>query len=363
MDIIIVVGARPNFVKVGPIMPVLAEAGHRVRIAHTGQHYDASMSDVFFADLKLPHPDWYLGVGSGKHAVQTAAAMVRLEELLETERPDAVLVVGDVNSTLAAALAAAKLLVPVIHLEAGLRSFDMAMPEEVNRLVTDQLSALLLAPTVTATENLGREGIDLRRVDFVGNVMAQALIEALPLAAQRSRLAPEVTSAEYALATIHRPENTSDPARLAGIMRALAALELPVVLPAHPRLAPLLEQALPGPTRRGVTLIEPAGYLDMLRLEREAALVVTDSGGVQEEACMLHVPCVTVRRNTERVETIDIGANRLTSADPEHILETAAAALASDRAWPVPERWDERVAERVAAAIGSGVTPLRGAGT
>ena len=361
MDLIVVVGARPNFVKVGPLVPVLAEAGHRVRIAHTGQHYDASMSDVFFTDLKLPKPDWYLGVGSGKHAVQTAEAMVRLEELLEAERPEALLVDGDVNSTLAAALAAAKLLVPVIHLEAGLRSFDMAMPEEVNRLVTDQLSALLLAPTVRATENLRREGIEAERIDFVGNVMAQALLEALPLVAGREPIEPDVTGTDYVLATIHRPENTTDAAHLAGIMRALAALELPVVFPAHPRLAPLLEQALPASERRGVTLIEPVGYLDMLRLESDAALVITDSGGVQEEACMLHVPCVTVRRNTERVETTEIGANRLTSADSAHILETAAAALASDRAWTVPERWDDQVAARVVAAIGRGVAPLRGA--
>jgi UDP-N-acetylglucosamine 2-epimerase (non-hydrolysing) len=244
MHIVIVVGARPNFIKIGPLMPVLASAGIDARIAHTGQHYDSAMSDVFFADLEIAEPTWFLGVGSGTHAVQTAAAMVELETILAAERPDALLVVGDVNSTVAGALAAVKIGVPVVHLEAGLRSGDMSMPEEVNRLVTDQLSSMLLTPVREADENLAAEGIDRARIHFVGNIMAESVLANLPRVEDRRTyreygLGPE----GYVLATIHRPENTDHPERLREIAAAFLASPLPVLFPAHPRTRPLLAAA------------------------------------------------------------------------------------------------------------------------
>jgi UDP-N-acetylglucosamine 2-epimerase (non-hydrolysing) len=353
MRLIVVVGARPNFVKAGPLVATLTAAGHDVGIAHTGQHYDAVMSDVFFEDLDIPAPRWLLGVGSGTHAVQTGTAMMRLEELFETERPDAVVAVGDVNSTLAAALAAAKVRVPVIHLEAGLRSFDMSMPEEVNRLVTDQLSAMLLAPTRGACDNLAKEGVDATRVHFVGNIMAESLVRNVPRFAERGTCERfSLRPGEYAVATVHRPENTDDPAALIGLASALGAAPLPVVLPAHPRTRPLFTGADPG---SNVVLTDPVGYLDMLSLIQDAAVAITDSGGVQEEACLLGTPCVTVRNNTERQVTIELGANRLARAERRAILEALEQALGAPRGWDVPERWDADVSARCAEALASGV--------
>ena len=359
MRIIIVVGARPNFIKIGPLMPVLAEAGIDAPIAHTGQHYDASMSDVFFSDLKLPSPTWFLGVGSGTHAVQTGRAMIALEELLIAEKPDALFVVGDVNSTLAGALAASKIGVPVVHLEAGLRSGDMSMPEELNRLVTDQLSSLLLTPTSSAAENLRAEGIDLDRVDFVGNIMAQSVLDnsvglATRGAAARFSLAP----GEFVLATVHRPENTDNREHLEEIAAAFSGLGLPVLFPVHPRTRPLLAGAGLEESASQVRLVDPVGYLDMLALQQEAAVVVTDSGGIQEETCMLGTPCVTVRHNTERQITIEIGSNRLVSAKRDEILDGVSAALTAPKGWRVPERWDGDVASRVVLALERGVEPL-----
>ncbi|MCE5191892.1 MAG: UDP-N-acetylglucosamine 2-epimerase (non-hydrolyzing) [Actinomycetia bacterium] len=362
MRVIVVVGARPNFIKVGPLMPALASAGIDARIAHTGQHYDAAMSDVFFSDLEIPAPAWFLGVGSGTHAVQTGTAMMKLEELLSAERPDALLVVGDVNSTLAGALAAAKLGVPVVHLEAGLRSRDMSMPEEVNRLVTDQLSSMLLTPVREADENLIAEGVDAARIHFVGNIMAQSVLENLPRIAQRDVAgAHGLARGGYVLATIHRPENTDQPERLAQIASALRACPLPVLFPVHPRTRPLLAGAgIDGAADSCVSLVDPLGYLDMLALQRDAAAIVTDSGGIQEEACMLRTPCVTVRRNTERAITIAVGANRLAAADARAIVDALAEALAGGREWELPERWDAHVATRVATALLGGVLPLVG---
>lgn len=361
MRVIIVVGARPNFIKVGPLVPALTAAGIAADLVHTGQHYDAAMSDVFFEDLRLPEPRWHLGVGSGTHATQTAAAMVKLEELLAAERPDALVVVGDVNSTLAGALAAAKLHVPVVHVEAGLRSRDFSMPEEINRLVTDQLSALLLTPVREADDNLRREGVDPARIRFVGNVMAESLLEHLPQARERRAcerygLAPS----GYVLATIHRPENTDHPERLAEIAAALKGSPLPVLFPVHPRTRPRVAEHGLVPGAVGVVLADPVGYLDMLSLQHDAAAVVTDSGGVQEEACMLHTPCVTVRRSTERRITIEVGANRLVGAWRERILAALDEALASPRDWPVPELWDDQVSARIAQALAEGVEPLPG---
>jgi UDP-N-acetylglucosamine 2-epimerase (non-hydrolysing) len=350
--IIVVVGARPNFIKVAPLMPALLAAGHDAAIAHTGQHYDAAMSDVFFRDLHIPEPRWSLKVGSGTHAVQTSGAMIALEEVFAAQRPDAVMVVGDVNSTLAGAIAAAKLHIPVIHLEAGLRSFDMLMPEEVNRLVADRLASVHLTPTLEAGSNLSFEGIDPAGVHFVGNIMAESVLRHLEAAAGRFPSAGlGVPKGAYVLATIHRPENTDDPERLSQIMGALGELQLPVVFPVHPRTRPLLRQY--SDSRVGIRLIDPVGYLDMLSLQQKAALVITDSGGVQEESCMLGTPCVTVRRNTERGITIEVGANRLAAAEKDAILAAARAGLASDRSWKRPERWDALVSERIVAALGA----------
>ena len=359
MRIIVVVGARPNFIKIGPLMPALAAAGIEAPIAHTGQHYDASMSDVFFSDLDLPKPTWFLGVGSGTHAVQTGRAMIALEELLVAEHPDALFVVGDVNSTLAGALAASKIGVPVVHLEAGLRSGDMSMPEELNRLVTDQLSSLLLTPTPTAADNLAAEGIDADRVDFVGNIMAESVLRnSVGLEEREVAARLGLTPGEYVLATVHRPENTDIHENLAQIVSAFLGLELPVLFPVHPRTRPLLASAGLAEGDPRVRLVDPVGYLDMLALQREAAVVVTDSGGIQEETCMLHTPCVTVRRNTERQITLEIGSNRLVSANSGEIVAGVADALAAPRTWPLPERWDDAVASRVVAALQRGVTPL-----
>ncbi|MCX8007873.1 MAG: UDP-N-acetylglucosamine 2-epimerase (non-hydrolyzing) [Coriobacteriia bacterium] len=361
MRIIVVVGARPNFIKVAPLMPALAAHGIAADIVHTGQHYDSAMSDVFFDDLELPQPRWFLGVGSGTHATQTATAMVKLEELLGVELPDAVLVVGDVNSTLAGALAAVKLHIPVVHLEAGLRSREFAMPEEVNRLVTDQLSALLLTPVREADENLIKEGIDPARIRFVGNIMAESLLRSLPRIEARSACARYgLEAGRYVLATVHRPENTDHPERLSEIASALRSSPLPVLFPVHPRTRPrLAEHGLLSSTH-GVVLADPVGYLDMLSLERDAAAIVTDSGGIQEESCMLHTPCVTVRRSTERRVTIEVGANRLVGAWRDKILGALEEALSSSREWPVPESWDDSVSVRVAQALASGIDPLPG---
>jgi UDP-N-acetylglucosamine 2-epimerase (non-hydrolysing) len=358
MRLIVLVGARPNFIKIGPLMPALARAGIEAHVAHTGQHYDASMSDVFFSDLDLPSPAWFLGIGSGTHAVQTGKAMMALEELLLAEKPDALLVVGDVNSTLAGTLAAVKIGVPVVHLEAGLRSGDMSMPEEINRLVTDQLSSMLLTPVSTAAENLRQEGVADERIAFVGNIMAESVLRNLPIIEDRdiaSRYGLEKGS--YVLATIHRPENTDHPEMLAEIVAAMRETEHVVLFPVHPRTRPMLAAA-GADEDDGLRLVDPVGYLDMLALQRDAAAVMTDSGGVQEETCMVGTPCVTVRKNTERQVTVEVGSNRLVSATREPILEALQEALRSRRQWDRPERWDDQVASRVVAALQSGILPI-----
>ncbi len=344
-------------------MPALSAAGLDASLAHTGQHYDAAMSDVFFKDLDLVEPRWFLGVGSGTHAVQTGVAMMRLEELFEAEGPDAVVVVGDVNSTLAGALAAVKVHIPVVHLEAGLRSRDMSMPEEVNRLVTDQLSAMLLTPTEDAGVNLIREGVEPSRIHFVGNIMAESVLRHVDRIAERSAAAAlGMREGEYILSTIHRPENTDHPERLSEIVRALGEAPLRVLLPAHPRGREALLAAAGGATTENIRFVDPVGYLDMLALQRDARAIVTDSGGVQEEACMLRTPCVTVRRNTERGVTVDVGANRLAAANADAIAQALAEALEGPSEWPIPERWDAQVGERVVAALESGVQVLGGYG-
>ncbi|HVH67102.1 MAG TPA: UDP-N-acetylglucosamine 2-epimerase (non-hydrolyzing) [Gemmatimonadales bacterium] len=359
MRVLSVVGARPNFMKLAPVDRELVKREVEHVIVHTGQHYDRDMSDAFFEQLWIPAPDHDLGVGSGSHAQQTAAVMQRLEPVLTELRPDLVLVYGDVNSTLAAALVAAKLQVRVGHVEAGLRSGDWTMPEEVNRVVTDRLSDLLFLPSRDAAENLAAEGVPGERMQFVGNVMIDSLCWALPQAqALEAPARHEVADRPYAVVTLHRPCNVDDPGALRELFDALTglAIELPVLFPVHPRTRKgIQELGLRAPTDRGPRLLEPLGYLEMLGLVAGAALVVTDSGGLQEETTFLGVPCLTVRPNTERPITCTHGTNRLVSPRREAILAAAHRALARrSPARPVIERWDGRAAERIARVVCEG---------
>jgi len=359
VKIVHIVGARPNFMKIAPVLEAVRSRGTDVAqvLVHTGQHYDAQMSDVFFRDLGMPQPDVYLGVGSGSHAEQTGRVMVALEPVFAEQRPDLVVVAGDVNSTLAAAIVAAKAVIPVAHVEAGLRSFDMTMPEEVNRIVTDRLSALCLTPSADGDENLRREGVAEDRIARVGNVMIDSLQRALPLS---DRIADETLSRRgvqdggFALVTLHRPANVDDPAVLARIVGALrqVARDLVVLFPVHPRTRKRLADTslLEGETR--ILLCDPAGYLEFQALMSRARVVLTDSGGIQEETTALGVPCLTLRENTERPVTISEGTNILVGRDPERILPEVRSILSGrTKAGRIPALWDGHAAERVADAL------------
>jgi UDP-N-acetylglucosamine 2-epimerase (non-hydrolysing) len=361
LKVINVVGARPNFMKVAPVVEAMRGRASEFApsVVHTGQHYDERMSDAFFRDLGLPRPDVHLGVGSGSHAQQTAAVMQRFEPVVIEHKPDWVLVVGDVNSTLACALVCAKMGVPVAHVEAGLRSRDRTMPEEINRLLTDQLAELLLTPSADADRNLLAEGAAPERIRLVGNVMIDSLLKHLP-AAGASRVREELGLAgrDYAVVTLHRPSNVDDPAALRRIISALArvARRLPVVFPVHPRTRRSVEEFGLDEDEAGVDLrlIEPLGYLDFLRLYSGARLVLTDSGGIQEETTALGVPCLTLRENTERPVTVESGTNRVVGTDPERIVAEAESALARSRedAPPrLPPLWDGRAAGRILDAL------------
>ena len=354
------VGARPNFMKLAPVARALTARGASHVVVHTGQHYDPGMSETFFRDLCLPRPDHSLDVGSGSHARQTAAIMERFEPLCQSLAPDVVLVYGDVNSTVAAALVAAKLGVTVGHVEAGLRSRDRTMPEELNRLVTDHLADLLFAPSRDAVENLRREGVSPEQVHFVGNVMIDSLVEALPAA--RALEAPGrhgVAKGRYTVVTLHRPANVDDPATLGELLGALAQLEGdgPVLFPVHPRTQARMKTLGPGgAATNGVRLLEPLPYLEMLGLVSDAGLVITDSGGLQEETTWLGVPCVTVRPNTERPITCAVGTNRLVAPRRDAIQQAARAALALRPATPpLIERWDGFTGDRIAAVLCDGL--------
>jgi len=371
MKLLSVVGARPNFVKIAPILKALAEAsrGRPIEslLVHTGQHYDPQMSAAFFAELAIPPPDRTLGVGSGSHATQTAEIMRRFEAVLCEERPDAVLVVGDVNSTVACALTAAKLQVRVAHVEAGLRSFDRRMPEEINRVVTDALADLLFTSEASANDNLRREGHAAEQVCFVGNVMIDSLRASRQLA-ERSTILDRLGLVgpggvvPYALATVHRPGNVDAKAALEAILGALAELAaaVPVILPAHPRTrARITEFGLTrgieaggAATRGRVTMIEPLGYVDCVRLMSAARVVLTDSGGMQEETTWLGVPCVTLRDRTERPITVTAGTSTLVGNDPARIRAAASAALRDGpRAVAPPPLWDGHAAERIVRVL------------
>lgn len=363
MRVLVVAGARPNFMKVAPVLAALTRAGHEAVLVHTGQHYDARMSEAFFADLGIPEPDYHLGVGSGSHAVQTARVMEAFEPVLRQARPDWMVVVGDVNSTLACALVAAKLRdelgCRIAHLEAGLRSGDWRMPEEVNRVLTDRMSDLLLTPSRDAHPNLAAEGIPAGRVAFVGNVMIDSLVSQLPHA--RALDVPGrlgLARGEYAVSTLHRPSNVDQPEPLAAVLDALVHVSgtLPVVLPLHPRTRARAEEFGLGDRLDALRTMEPVGYREMLSLSDGAAVALTDSGGVQEETTYLGVPCVTLREQTERPVTIVEGTNRLApwplaaggvAAAAHHALREGRRPAGTR----VPEGWDGRAAERVVAAL------------
>lgn len=362
-EIICVVGARPNFMKIAPIMRAFAEADLPLRpwLVHTGQHYDVAMNEQFFEQLAIPLPDLDLEVGSGSHAQQTAAIMQRFEPVLEQRPAAAVLVVGDVNSTIACALVAAKRHVPVIHVEAGLRSGDRAMPEEINRVLTDQLSDLLFITETSARGNLQREGIADERIHFVGNVMIDTLLHSLPQAVSYQTtlagIGDGVANAEqgYGVVTLHRPSNVDDEQALSGLMASIDAIgeRLPLVFPVHPRTRQRLDEFGISAMLRNVQLLPPLGYLEMLGLNAGARMVLTDSGGIQEETTALGVPCLTIRENTERPITIDQGTNQLVGTDPQRIA-AAANRLLDDGPLQgrIPEGWDGKAAQRIVAAIG-----------
>ncbi len=348
MKLLTIVGARPQFIKAAAFSRI-ARQRHTEVLVHTGQHYDTQLSDVFFDELALPRPDYHLGVGSGSHGVQTAQMLERIEPVIVKEQPDRVVIYGDTNSTLAGALAAAKLGVPIAHVEAGLRSGVRDMPEEINRIVADRLSTYLFAPTNTAVENLAREGITAG-VTLTGDIMYDALLRHAAIAAGKSRVVRELglVPGGFVLATVHRAANTDDPARLADIVDALQLLHEPVVLPMHPRT----RAALMGTdieVEPPVRVIDPVGYLDMLALEQAARMVLTDSGGVQKEAYLLGVPCVTLRDETEWTETLDGGWNVLAGADTERIL--AAARRPRPAGAPAPVFGDGHAAELMVEAL------------
>jgi UDP-N-acetylglucosamine 2-epimerase (non-hydrolysing) len=357
MRILSVVGTRPNFMKLAPVARALdARPGVDHLIVHTGQHYDAAMSDAFFDDLEIPSPRYALGVGSGTHTETTVAVMSRLEPVLAFERPDLVLVYGDVNSTVAAAMTAAQRGIRVAHVEAGLRSRDRTMPEELNRLVTDHVADLLLAPSADAVENLIAEGIAPERVHFVGNVMIDSLLRALPRARRERETRAGTTTAPYVVTTLHRPSNVDDPEHLRDLIGALEELsrEMPVHFAMHPRTRRRLEEMRLAPNGGGdLHVLDPLGYLEMLGLVASASLVITDSGGLQEETSFLGVPCVTVRPNTERPITCTHGTNELVAPTGAAMLDGARRALErkGPRMRPVIDKWDGHAAERIADAV------------
>ncbi|MCK6550080.1 UDP-N-acetylglucosamine 2-epimerase (non-hydrolyzing) [Myxococcota bacterium] len=359
MRIAIVLGTRPEIIKMSSLIRACVREGRDFFVIHTGQHYSHGMDRVFFEELELPAPEHKLDVGSGRHGEQTAKMLAGIERVLEAERPDCVLVEGDTNTVVAGALAASKLQIGVGHVEAGLRSFDRTMPEELNRIVADHLSDWLFAPTEASRALLLREGLPDAKIHVTGNTIADAVLEMRSLAAERSDVLARLglDADHFVLMTAHRQENVDDRARFAGILegaRAVGrALGLPVVYPAHPRAKKMLATLGLEGAAAELRVVEPVGFLDFLRLEATAHLVLTDSGGVQEETCILDVPCVTLRDNTERPETVDVGANVLAGVRPDVILEKALAQRARPRGWAQPFG-DGRAAEKILAILDRG---------
>lgn len=349
MQILHVVGARPNFMKAAPLLRVLRSRGIGQVLVHTGQHYSANMSEVFFTQLAIPAPDVNLEVGSGSHASQTAEVMVRLEPVVLDLKPDIVLVYGDVNSTVAAALVCSKIGVPVGHVEAGLRSFDRTMPEEINRLITDQISDLLFTPSADADVNLQREGISADKIHRVGNIMIDSLVQLLPASRQCAKNGfPE----RYALVTLHRPSNVDDDQALRNILEALLEIneELPIVFPVHPRTRKRIADF--GIDVSALHLMDPTPYIEFLALQSRATVVVTDSGGIQEETTFLQIPCLTLRDNTERPITITVGTNVLVGNDNRKLRQEMTKILEGKaKKGTVPPLWDGHAAERIADVL------------
>ncbi len=348
-----IVGARPNFMKAAPTYAALSQyPSVRQTVVHTGQHYDYKMSGVFFDQLGMPAPDMNLAVGSASHAAQTAEIMVRAEPLLLEQKPDLVLVYGDVNSTIAVALVCAKITIPVAHVEAGLRSFDRSMPEEINRLLTDQIADLLFTPSIDGNENLQREGVAPERVHLVGNVMIDTLVRLLPCATNHS---PADLPDRYALVTLHRPSNVDDLPWLEEMLSTLTDVsrELTVVFPVHPRTRQRIAELGSTDIAKGrLRLIEPLPYLEFLAAQRKATVVITDSGGIQEETTFLGVPCLTVRENTERPVTITHGTNTLVGRDFGKLRRELTRILNAECSnGKIPPLWDGHAAERIAALI------------
>ncbi|MHB8163135.1 MAG: non-hydrolyzing UDP-N-acetylglucosamine 2-epimerase [Methanoregula sp.] len=336
----IVLGTRPEIIKMAPVIRACQRTETDYSILHTGQHYSYEMDRIFFDELELPPADYNLDVGSGSHAEQTGKIMTGIERIFLKERPDIVLVQGDTNTVMAAALAATKLHIPVGHVEAGLRSFDRSMPEEINRVVTDHIADLLFAPTNLSRNHLLHEGIDAKKIHVTGNTVVDAVYQNQDIAQKRTKILHDLglTPDKYLLATAHRAENVDVKERLEGIITALSYLSekyaMPVIFPMHPRTQKMLRDfQISSP---GITILQPVGYLEFLELEAHAALVLTDSGGLQEESCILKVPCVTLRENTERPETIDVGANVLAGTDPVTIVDAAAKMMSAERNWDNP---------------------------
>lgn len=356
MKSVVIAGARPNFVKVAPLLRALREIDVEAVLVHTGQHYDWAMSESLFADLGIPAPDANLEVGSGTHATQTARVMVSFEEWLDANGADQVVTVGDVNSTLACALVATKKGIPVAHVEAGLRSFDRTMPEEVNRLVADLTASWLFTPSADAEENLLAEGTHPSRIHFVGNIMVDSLLASLEKAMASSVRSDLGIGDGYGLVTLHRPALVDDADALRPVLLALndVGADLPLIFPVHPRTrANLAKFGLDGLTPH-IRFVDPVGYLDFLRLEADASLVLTDSGGIQEETTVLGVACLTLRDNTERPITITHGTNRLVGLDPDKIRAAAAQALGEATTSARPPLWDGQTAGRVARILAVG---------
>ena len=360
LKVLNIVGARPNFMKIAPIYAEMKrrDSEFMPMIVHTGQHYDAAMSDSFFIDLGMPKPDVHLNVGSASHAVQTAKIMMEFEPIVLEHKPDWVLVVGDVNSTIACTLVCAKLGIKVAHVEAGLRSFDRTMPEEINRILTDSISDLLLTPSPDGNENLKKEGIADEKVKLVGNVMIDSLLRNLKIA-ESSIIREELnlTENEYAVMTLHRPSNVDDKETFSGLLEALLEIseKLPIIFPAHPRTRGKIEEFgfSEQVQKSNIKLIEPLGYLDFMRLYSGAKLVLTDSGGLQEETTALGIPCLTLRENTERPITIEMGTNILVGTNPNKIRQTAFEILSNDvkKDAKIPLLWDGKTAERICDAL------------